>query len=123
MRRSDEEVVSLCPGDIFTTELQPEYYDIAYVGHVLYWLPENKVSEVLERVHLAIGSGGAVVVATPMPDEKREESKDLTSGFYHFLASGGDYYTFSEYESFLVSAGFSDVALPLDSVVVAKKAI
>lgn len=99
-------------GDAFKVELGSDY-DVVLVPNFLHHFNIADCTRFLSRVHAALRPGGRVVIIEFVPNEDRVTPPPAAGFSLVMLGSTpeGDAYTFAEYQSMLVEAGFHDTAL------------
>ncbi len=100
--------VHFMPDDLLTAELGESQYDACLIGQITHYLTQQQNHELFRRVHRALVPGGVLVLDVPMAAvELKEESSFLS--LLLWANSGGRAYSFEEYRSWLLSAGFGTV--------------
>lgn len=113
------------PGNFFTDDLPTA--DVLTIGHVLHDWSDAECRHLVRKAYDAIAPGGALVVYDRMLDEECTDLTNLIISLDMMLTTpGGAEYTVSEYQGWLVEAGFGDIsARPLgehDTMLVGYKA-
>jgi cyclopropane fatty-acyl-phospholipid synthase-like methyltransferase len=119
---------STIAGSAFTVDLGSDY-DVILVPNFLHHFSRAECVNFLRRAHEALRSGGSVVIVEFIPNEDRV-TPPAAAGFSLVMLGStpeGDAYTFAEYQSMLVEAGFPSAEFhPLpptaESAVVARRA-
>ncbi|MGW4829031.1 methyltransferase [Amycolatopsis japonica] len=112
-------------GDFFTDSIPPA--DVVVIGHVLHdWSPDE-CRMLVRKAFNAVRPGGKIVVYDRMVDEQGTDLTNLIISLDMMLTTpGGAEYTPSEYQSWLIEAGFDTTEVaPLgenDTVVIGHKA-
>lgn len=116
--------IDLVAGDFFRDALPPG--DLYALGRIVHdWSPE-KIALLLSRIHKALPSGGAVLIAEKLLwEDKTGPSWALMQSLNMLTCTEGKERTLAEYEALLAQAGFSDVrgcrtTSPLDVVLATK---
>lgn len=97
------------PGDFFTEEFPPGS-DIVLLAHLLPIFDPDQNRNLLAKARAALRAGGAVVILGPVQDDdqKGPAFAMLQSPYFLALASGqGRYYTWTTYETWAHSVGFT----------------
>ncbi len=118
---------STISGDAFTVDLGTDY-DVVLVPNFLHHFNDADCTRFLRRVHAALRPGGHVVIVEFVPNEDRV-TPPAAAGFSLVMLGTtpeGDAYTFAEFRTMLLDAGFHNASLyPLEptaaSAVMAKK--
>lgn len=99
-------------GDAFKVELGSDY-DVVLVPNFLHHFNIADCTRFLSRVYAALRPGGRVVIIEFVPNEDRVTPPPAAGFSLVMLGSTpeGDAYTFAEYQSMLVEAGFHDASL------------
>lgn len=116
--------VRFAPGDFFADPLPAA--DLFALGRIVHDWADDKALKLLRRVHLALPSGGAILIAEKLLDENKQ-GPDLAQ-MQHLnmlLCTEGRERTLSEYAGLLVQAGFVEIRgsvtdSPLDAIVATK---
>jgi len=118
---------STIAGNAFTVDLGRDY-DVILVPNFLHHFSRTECVAFLRRAHEALRPGGRVVIVEFIPNEDRVTPPPAAGFSLVMLGSTpeGDAYTFNEYHSMLVEAGFASAEFhPLpptaQSAVVARK--
>ena len=112
--------VTVVGGDFFADELPKG--DVYALGRILHDWTEAKIKTLLAKIHAALPSGGAVLVAEKvLHDGKAGPDWAVTQSLNMLLVTEGKERTLGEYAALLEGAGFKDVtcrrtASPLDAV-------
>ena len=116
--------VSLVAGDFFTDPLPPA--DLYAVGRILHDWSEAKIGALLAKIHAALPSGGALLIAEKLLQEDRSGPVATHMQSLNMLVcTEGRERTLSEYSSLLRTAGFGEIrgqitGAPLDAVLACK---
>jgi SAM-dependent methyltransferase len=115
--------VSYQSGDVVHMDLGREQFEIVLLGNILHLFPASQIQGLLRKVHQALRGGGLVLVDDGVLDEERcqAESVLLSAVFLVNSAPHGQFYTFSEYRELLEGVGFTQVTLPGERPVSARK--
>jgi acetylserotonin N-methyltransferase len=117
--------ISVVAGDFFTDRLPDG--DLYALGRVLHDWAEDKVVQLLGRVHERLPPGGAVLIAEKLLEEgKRGPRWAQLQDLNMLTCTEGRERTLAEYEALLQRAGFEDVSgcrtpSPLDVVLAIKR--
>ena len=98
-------------GDFFKDAFPPGIDAILYAHILTIWAPQTNV-ELLTRTHAALPPGGSVIVFNMMgaDDDSGPLSTALGSPYFQAVATGaGMLYSWSDYESWMRTAGFSKI--------------
>jgi acetylserotonin N-methyltransferase len=96
------------------------------LGRILLDWTADKIGRLLARIHAALPSGGAVLIAEKvLHDDKAGPDWAVTQSLNMLLVTEGKERTLGEYAKLLEAAGFRDVtcrrtAAPLDAVMAVK---
>ncbi|MFM7150501.1 MAG: class I SAM-dependent methyltransferase [Gemmataceae bacterium] len=110
--------------DFFVDPLPPA--DLYAVGRILHDWSEDKIDRLLRRVQESLPPGGALLIVEKVLDEDRSgPTWALMQSLNMLLCTEGKERTFSEYQSLLRAAGFSQVEIrrtgaPLDAILARK---
>ena len=97
------------PGDYRTEELGTDY-DIVIFGNICHIEPPDGNRQLIARAHRALKPGGRLVIGDMLPNEQRTGPPfPVMFAVNMFLHSDGDTYTFNEYRTWLLDAGFTGV--------------
>jgi acetylserotonin N-methyltransferase len=116
--------ISIQTGDFFQDELPQG--DLFALGRILHDWTDEKGLQLLGRIHRALPSGGAVLLAEKLLDEDRHgPAWALSQDLNMLCCTEGQERTFSEYAGLLHAAGFVDARAsvtlsPLDAVIASK---
>lgn len=104
--------VTYKPGDILSIDYGEEKFDIAIASHILQAFDPENNKIILGKICKALKPGGTLVVNDFVLDEERSRPRRalLFAVYMLIVTSGGDTYTFSEFESWLKDTGFENVA-------------
>jgi acetylserotonin N-methyltransferase len=111
-------------GDFFTDPL-PEG-DLYALGRILHDWTEEKILNLLGRVHERLGRGGAVLIIEKLLDEDRRGPRwALMQNLNMLVCTEGKERTLAEYKALLRRVGFSEVQgchtpSPLDAILAVK---
>jgi acetylserotonin N-methyltransferase len=118
------ERIKVVAGDFFAEPL-PEG-DLYALGRILHDWTEEKIVKLLRRIHERLASGGAVLIAEKLlEDRKRGPQWAQMQNLNMLTCTEGKERTLSEYEALLRQVGFKDVSgcrtpAPLDAVLAVK---
>lgn len=116
----------LLPGDAFAMPLGVNY-DIILLTNFLHHFDAATVERFLRKVHAALAPGGRAATLEFVPNDDRITPPAAASFALIMLGqtTGGDAYTFAEYERMFRNAGFSSSELHLipgpESVIISHK--
>lgn len=116
--------IELAAGDFFADPL-PEA-DLYALGRIVHDWTEAKCVKLLARIHDALPSGGALLIAEKVLDEDKSGPRwALMQGLNMLTCTEGKERTLSEYRALLAQVGFRDVegrraASPLDAILAVK---
>jgi 2-polyprenyl-3-methyl-5-hydroxy-6-metoxy-1,4-benzoquinol methylase len=113
------EQIEFRAGDVMSTDLGRDEFDVAVLSSVLYFFSPEVARALLVRSRQALKPGGRVVLRAAIADEDRREAVDALLNAVELLLwlPGSRVYTFSEYSSLLEEAGFAEIARRGDAVV------
>jgi len=117
------EQVSFLPGNMMTTRLPSNQFDIVRFGAILYYFNPEQVKVVLHKAHNALRPNGLLVIGTLVADEERCRSEMALLGAVELfnIAPHSHVYSFSEYKGFLEATGFSKVRYDTETQIRAMK--
>jgi acetylserotonin N-methyltransferase len=116
--------IEVVAGDFFTDPLPPA--DLYSLGRIIHDWSEEQALALLGRVHAALPSGGALLIAEKLlDDDKRGPRWAQMQNLNMLTCTEGKERTLGEYEALLRQAGFASVqgrrtAAPLDAVLATK---
>ena len=104
--------VSFAPGDFYTDDL-PAGADFAWLGAITHQNSRNQNRMLFAKIHDALRADGVVVLRDVVMDESRTEPQGGALFAVNMLVAteAGGTYTFQEYRSDLLGAGFTEVTL------------
>ena len=104
--------VTFKPSDILSIDYGEEEFDIAIVSNILQAFDPETNKTILSKISKALKPGGTVVINDIVADDERSKARRaLIFAVYMLIVStGGDAYTFSEFDSWLKDTGFDKVA-------------
>lgn len=100
--------VRFLPADLLTADLGKEQYDAGLIGQITHYLTQKQNMHLYRRVHKALVPGGVLLLDVPMGTSQPDEASSFLSVVL-WANSGGRAYTFEEYRSWLLAAGFKTV--------------
>jgi len=100
--------VCFMPDDLLTADLGATQYEACLIGQITHYLTQQQNHELFRRVHRALVPGGVLVLDVPMTAGELKEDSSFLS-LLLWANSGGRAYSFDEYKSWLLSAGFGTV--------------
>ena len=116
--------IEIVAGDFFSDPLPNG--DLYALGRILHDWTEEKIVRLLDRIHAALPSGGAVLIAEKLLDDGKLGPRWAQMQSLNMLAcTEGKERTLGEYEALLAQAGFgsargSRTPSPLDAVLAVK---
>jgi ubiquinone/menaquinone biosynthesis C-methylase UbiE len=115
--------VTFCPGDVMTSEMAVDEFDIVHFGAILYYFGPDQVKSIIQKAWRALRSDGILVIRALIADEERCQSMPALLAALELFhdAPHSQVYTFSEYEAFVKEAGFTDVTQYGDRLISARK--
>ena len=118
-----KEQVTFHTGDVVSADFGTEQFEIVLFGRILPYFSLSQIQHILQRAHTALKPGGLVVINSLVVDEERCQAEGALVGAFELLlyTSQSDNYTFSEYQSVLLQAGFIDVTQHSDAYLRARK--
>jgi acetylserotonin O-methyltransferase len=111
----------LCSGDFFRDDIPQA--DLITLGRILHDWSDEKIGNLLGRIHRGLPAGGSVLVAEKLLAEDKAGPVSANMQSLNMLVcTEGRERTLSEYRDLLTSAGFSDIrghmtGTPLDAVI------
>ena len=106
------ERVTFAGGDFYTDDL-PAGADFAWLGAITHQNSRQQNRKLFTKIYVALDKGGVVVLRDVVMDPTRTRPEAGAMFAINMLVAteGGGTYTFEEFKSDLVDAGFGDVAL------------
>lgn len=106
------ERVAFTEGDFYTDDL-PGGADFAWLGAIAHQNSRQQNRQLFAKIYAALDKGGVVVLRDVVMDPTRTKPEGGAMFAINMLVAteGGGTYTFEEYRSDLMDAGFSDVTL------------
>lgn len=102
------ERVTFVAGDALTAELPERAFDAVLVGQLTYYLTEPQNRALFDVLHHSLGAGGtAVIDAVMLGEEPSIWASTVT--LLAMSGGGGRAHPFSDYERWMLNAGFSEV--------------
>jgi len=104
--------VSFAPGDFYTDDL-PAGADFVWLGAIAHQNSRKQNQTLFAKIHAALRADGVVVLRDVVMDESRTEPEAGALFAVNMLVAtqGGSTYTFQEYRSDFLDAGFAEVTL------------
>jgi O-methyltransferase involved in polyketide biosynthesis len=104
--------VSFVPGDFYTDDL-PAGADFVWLGAIAHQNSRKQNQMLFANIHAALRADGVVVLRDVVMDESRTEPEAGALFAVNMLVAtqGGSTYTFQEYRSDFLGAGFTEVTL------------
>ena len=104
--------VSFAPGDFYTDDL-PTGADFVWLGAIAHQNSRKQNQMLFAKIHAVLRADGVVVLRDVVMDESRTEPEGGALFAVNMLVAteGGSTYTFEEYRSDFLSAGFTEVTL------------
>lgn len=100
----------LRPGSYFEVELEVEFYDVAFLGHIVHSEGPELSLTLAQRCHQALKAGGTLVVAEMLGSEPR--GKDYCSELFALnmlmFTENGCVFSAAELETLVGRAGFGE---------------
>jgi len=100
--------VRFMPANLLSAELGEAQYDVCLLGQITHYLTPQQNNDLFKRICRSIISGGRLVLDVPMESAQLNESSSFLS-LILWANSRGRAYTFEEYRTWLLSAGFVSV--------------
>jgi len=100
--------VHFLPDDLLSAGLGEAKYDACLLGQITHYLTEQQNCNLYRRICRALAPGGVLVLDVPMAAAQLDQGSSFLS-FILWANSGGRAYSFEEYRSWLVAAGFAAV--------------
>jgi hypothetical protein len=99
-------------GDMETIQLDAEVYDVVIYSNVAHGLPPGRNIEMFRKIKGWLKRGGTLVISCLAPNDDRTGSPILLMFNSNLLlnSESGTIHLLGEYKSWLIQAGFSDVA-------------
>lgn len=99
------------PGDMRSVDFGVNRFDIARVRNALYYMGPSEIGEVLNRVKRSMKPGGIFVTEDTVADDKvtQDAYAPIDALLLYAITEKGDTYTYAQWQSFLVYAGFINV--------------
>lgn len=95
------------PGDYRTDDLGNDY-DVVVFGNVCHIETADSNRQLIASAHRALKAGGRLVIGDMLPNEERTgPAFPVMFAINMFLHCDGDTYTFGEYHTWLLEAGFA----------------
>ncbi|CAA2141257.1 methyltransferase [Hyphomicrobium sp. ghe19] len=95
-------------GDFFSDPL-PKGADVISLIRIALDHDDQKVLTLLRSAHAALGAGGVLLIAEPLPDMGHEPMASAYFGFYLMAMGRGRVRTREEFTNLLIEAGFKNV--------------
>jgi len=101
------------PGDLHKVEFPAGKYDLAMLGHIVHGDSEVAARQLFKRLQASLKPGGRLAIIDMIPNDERSGPPFPLIFALNMLVhtEGGNTYTFSEYKSWLIEAGFSNVEI------------
>jgi acetylserotonin O-methyltransferase len=97
--------IQFVPGDFFVGDLPRG--DLYNLGRILHDWPEEKIMSLVQKIHTALPSGGALLIEETLIDEDRSGPVyTLMQDLNMLVCTDGKERTFSEYRELLERSGF-----------------
>jgi SAM-dependent methyltransferase len=100
--------VYFLPDNLLTADLGEAKYDVCLLGQITHYLTNQQNSDLFNHINKALIPGGKLVLDVPMETTQLDESSSFLS-LLLWANSGGRAYTFDEYCSWLMEAGFNSI--------------
>jgi ubiquinone/menaquinone biosynthesis C-methylase UbiE len=100
--------VHFLPADMLTIDLGEGKYDACLVGQITHYLTERQDRDLFARIRRALVDSGKLLLDVPMATPAVDEESSFCSLFL-WANSGGRAYSFEEYSSWLMAAGFTNI--------------
>jgi ubiquinone/menaquinone biosynthesis C-methylase UbiE len=115
--------VSYQAGDVVQMELGSEQFNLVLLGNILHFFPANQIQDILCKVHQALRFDGLVVIDDGILDEECCQAEQVLLSAVEIVNSAphAAFYTFSQYQEWLVGVGFTQVTLYRDRPLSARK--
>ena len=65
--RMQAKEIRYLPGDIFKQTLEPNYYDIVVIRHVLHFFDSEQITQLLKNIEQTLSPGGMIYIVTGSP--------------------------------------------------------
>lgn len=99
--------VKTIPGDLWQATLEPEAYDLAFLGNVTHFFSPEENIRLFRKVFGALAPSGLIVVRSVVrPESGMIATVDL---WLYAASAGGGAYGFKDYQVMLEEVGFIDV--------------
>jgi SAM-dependent methyltransferase len=100
--------VRFLPDNLLIAELGKAQYDVCLLGQITHYLTPQQNRDLYDRIYKALIPDGKLVLDVPMETKQIDEWNSFFS-LVLWASSGGRAYTFEEYRSWLLAAGFGSV--------------
>jgi 3-hydroxy-5-methyl-1-naphthoate 3-O-methyltransferase len=99
------------PGDLRQMDFGESCFDVVILGHICHGEGAEGTQDLIHRAHRALRSGGQILIAELLPDDDRCGPLIPLLFAIHMLVltDNGDAFTLTEYQSWLLNAGFTEV--------------
>ena len=99
---------SFRPGDLQTTDLGDESFDLAFLGQITYSLTQSENIKLFAKLHRALSPSGLLVIDAIMRSEEPSELASVVTLLMRSL-TGGAAHSAAEYEKWLQETGFGSI--------------
>jgi trans-aconitate methyltransferase len=110
--------VNFLPDNLLAADLGEAKYEVCLLGQITHYLTKQQNCELFSHIFRSLIPGGKLVLDVPMETEHLDESSSFLS-LLLWANSGGRAYTFDEYRSWLIEAGFSSIHLLTERLILA----
>jgi len=104
-RMGIEQQVTLICDNILTIQLGKHQYETCFTGQITHYLTAEQNRNLFSRIYGALVPSGKFIIDVPIREKKLDESAAFLS-LALWANSGGQTYTFKEYEEWLLASGF-----------------
>jgi SAM-dependent methyltransferase len=111
--------VSFLPDNLLTADLGEAKYDVCLLGQITHYLTKQQNCELFNHIYKVLIPGGKLVLDVPIETTQLDESSSFLS-LILWANSGGRAYTFGEYRSWLMEAGFISIHLLTERLLLAE---
>jgi len=108
VRMGIQQQVTLISDNILTIQLGKQKYKICFTGQITHYLTAEQNKTLFSHIYGALVPGGKFIIDVPIREKKLDESAAFLS-LVLWANSGGQTYTFKEYEEWLLASGFRSV--------------
>jgi SAM-dependent methyltransferase len=111
--------VNFIPENLLTADLGEAKYEACLLGQITHYLTKQQNCELFNHIFRSLVPGGKLLLDVPMETAQLDESSCFLS-LILWANSGGRAYTFDDYRSWLMQAGFSSIHLLSERLILAE---